>query len=209
MRQRARHEQVIGTISSGIEHEMTREREPTPSHHRHPRRFIELAAHATPLPARRAEGRNVGTGNGASRQSIRQAGRRTTISHHPPASEEQTDEEDGGTTATGQPSNTPPPRRANRPGIANERERSERHDKEASRQTAAAPAAANQIDASTSHARGRGTNPSKQDEKSRGEGVGRDEKDASYLYRSMGTLRIYPIQSQSEQSGKQASPIMY
>lgn len=109
MRQRARHEQVIGTISSGIEYKMTREREPTPSYHQHPRRFIKLAAHATPLPARRAEGRNVGTGNGASRQSIRQAGRRTTISHHPPASEEQTDEEDGGTTATGQPSNTPPP----------------------------------------------------------------------------------------------------
>lgn len=187
---------------------MTREREPTPSHHRHPRRFIELAAHATPLPARRAEGRNVGTGNGASRQSIRQAGRRTTISHHPPASEEQTDEEDGGTTATGQPSNTPPPQ--GEPSRNSERAGArERHDKEASRQTAAAPAAANQIDASTSHARGRGTNPSKQDEKSRGEGVGRDEKDASYLYRSMGTLRIYPIQSQSEQSGKQASPIMY
>lgn len=173
MRQRARHEQVIGTISSGIEHEMTREREPTPSHYRHPRRFIELAAHATPLPARRAEGRNVGTGNGASRQSIRQAGRRTTISHHPPAGTDRRGR--WRNDSDGAPSNTPPPQ--GEPSRNSERAGArERHDKEASRQTAAAPAAANQIDASTSHARGRGTNPSKQDEKSRGEGVGRDEK---------------------------------
>lgn len=47
MRQRARHEQVIGITSSGIEHEMTREREPPPAYHRHPRRFTELNAHTT------------------------------------------------------------------------------------------------------------------------------------------------------------------
>lgn len=76
MRQRVRHEQVIGTVSSGIEYEMMREREPSPSYHRHPRRFIKLAAHTTPLPVRRADGRNGGTGNGgrtADRQGERDA----------------------------------------------------------------------------------------------------------------------------------------
>lgn len=47
MRQLKRHERVIGTASSGIEHEMTREREPPQSYHRNPRRFIKLAAHTT------------------------------------------------------------------------------------------------------------------------------------------------------------------
>lgn len=54
MRQRKRHEQVIGIASSGIEYEMTmereqmtKEREPTPSYYRHPRRSRQLAAHIT------------------------------------------------------------------------------------------------------------------------------------------------------------------
>lgn len=47
MRQPIRHEQVIGTISSGIEYEMTGEREPMTSYRWHPRRFIKLTAHTT------------------------------------------------------------------------------------------------------------------------------------------------------------------
>lgn len=64
MRQWARHEPAIGTISSGIEYEMTEEREPAPSYRRHPRRFIKLTAQTTALPVRRAEERNGETGNG-------------------------------------------------------------------------------------------------------------------------------------------------
>lgn len=51
----------------------------------------------TPLPVRRADRRNGETGNGAGRQSIRQAGRRTQTSPHQPASEEQTGKENEGT----------------------------------------------------------------------------------------------------------------
>lgn len=47
MRQRIRHEQVIGTASSGIEHEMTREWGPAPAYRRNSRRFIKLTAHIT------------------------------------------------------------------------------------------------------------------------------------------------------------------
>lgn len=46
------------------------------------------------------------------------------------------------------------------------------------------PAAANRQQSTHPTPRGAGDNSSKQVEKSRGEGVGRDEKDASYLYRS-------------------------
>ena len=137
---------------------MTGEREPTPAYHRHPRRFIELTAHTTPpLPVQRAEERNGETGNEGRPLTDKASGTQNLASYHPPAREEQTDEGDDGTTATGQPSNTPPQGEPSR-----NRERAgarERHSKEASRQTAAMPAAANQIDARTSHARGRGNKP--------------------------------------------------
>lgn len=97
MRQWARHEPVIGTISSGIEHEMTREWEPPPSYHWHSRRSIQLIAHTTPLPVRRAEGRNGETGNGGGPPIDKASGTQNPASHHPHVSEEQADEKDNGT----------------------------------------------------------------------------------------------------------------
>lgn len=64
MRQRIRYEPAIGSISSGIEYEMMRGQEPTPSYHRNPRRFIKLTAHIMPLHVRRAEERNGETESG-------------------------------------------------------------------------------------------------------------------------------------------------
>ena len=78
MRQRARHKRVIGTTSSGIEHEMTREWEPPPSYHRHPRRFIKLTAYTTtPSPSGGQRGGMGKLETGADRQPTRQAERRT------------------------------------------------------------------------------------------------------------------------------------
>lgn len=62
MRQRIRYEPAIGSISSGIEYKMTREREPTPSYHRHPRRFIKLTAHTTAPPRPASRGTERGNG---------------------------------------------------------------------------------------------------------------------------------------------------
>lgn len=75
MRQSIRHEQVIDIASSGIEHEMTGEREPPPFYHRPPRRFIKLAAHTTPIPVRRAGWRDGEreTGLAANRRGKRDA----------------------------------------------------------------------------------------------------------------------------------------
>lgn len=97
MRQCARHEPAIGTISSSIEYEMTEEREPAPSYYRNPRRFIELTAHATPLPVWQAGGRNVETGNGGWPPTDKTSGTQHQATHHPPARDEQADEEDDGT----------------------------------------------------------------------------------------------------------------
>lgn len=58
------------------------------------------------------------------------------------------------------------------------------------------PAAANRQQPTPPTPRGRGNNSSRQSDKSEREGVGREEKDIPHLYRSRGTLRIYPIQSQ-------------
>lgn len=57
-------------------------------------------------------------------------------------------------------------------------------------------AAANRQQPTPPTPRGRGNNSSRQSDKSEREGVGREEKDIPHLYRSRGTLRIYPIQSQ-------------
>lgn len=195
MRQRKRHEQVIGIASSGIEYEMTREREPPPSYRRTPRRFIKLTAHATPSPPR-PSGRIAGRGNGkrGGPPTDETSGTQNPASHHPPASDEQADEEDGGAASTGQPSNTTP---QGEPFQNSERARArERHGKEASRQTVAMLAAANRQQPTPPTPRGRGNNSSRQSDKSEREGVGREEKDIPHLYRSRGTLRIYPIQSQ-------------
>ena len=119
MRQRARHEQIVGIASSGIEYKMTREREPPPSYHRHPRRCIKLTAHITSIPVRRAEGRNGKTGAG--RQSTRQAERRPrhrTI--RPQAMNRPTSTM---TARHRRDSQATQPSRANRSRIANERER--------------------------------------------------------------------------------------
>lgn len=161
-----------------------------------------LRTHHAILPARRAEERNGGgTGNGGGPSIDKASGTQTPASHHPPSSEEQTDEHDDGTASTRQPSNTT---QQGEPFQNSERARArERHGKEASRQAAAMPAAANRPTPAHPTPGGRGTNSSRQVEKNRQEGVGRDEKDALYLYRNMGTLRIYPIQSQSE--NRQAS----
>lgn len=141
MRQRIRYEPAIGTISYGIEHEMTREREPPPSSYRHPRRFIKLTAHTTTLPVRRAEERNGETGNEGRPITDKESGTQNPASHHPTASKEQEDEGDGGTASTRQPSNIT---QQGEPFQNSERARArERHGKEASRQTSATPAAAN------------------------------------------------------------------
>lgn len=104
--------------------------------------------HAIPSPSGGQDGGTGEAGKRAGRQSIRQAGRRTA-SHHPPASEEQDDEEDDGTgkqqATQGEPC-----------GSSERAEARERYGNEARRQTAAMPAAANQIDARTSHAPGAG-----------------------------------------------------
>ena len=102
MRQRARRERVIGTISSGIGYKMTGEREPPPSYHRHPRRFIKLTAHTMPLPVRRAEERNGETGNEGRSLTDKAIGTQNTATPHPPTREEQADEEDGGTGKQGE-----------------------------------------------------------------------------------------------------------
>lgn len=65
------------------------------------------------------------------------------------------------------------------------------------------PAAANQMAARTSHARGRGTKSSKQSEESRGEGAGREER-MPHIY--IGTWGRYAfIPSQSQLGNRQAS----
>ena len=179
MRQRIRYEPAIGIASSGIEYEMTGEREPPPAYHRHPRRFIKLAAHTTLLPVRRAERRRGGTGNGAGRQPTRRAGRRTQ--HR---------------TIRPQERSKPMREMTEWKAIANERRARERYGNEASRQTVATPAAANRQQPTPPTPWGRGNNSSRQSDKSEREGVGREEKDIPHLYRSRGTLRIYPIQSQ-------------
>lgn len=45
VRRPIQHEPVIGIASSGIEYEMTREREPPPAYHRHTRHSSQLIAH--------------------------------------------------------------------------------------------------------------------------------------------------------------------
>lgn len=97
MRQRIRYEPAIGSISSGIEYEMMRGQEPTPSYHRNPRRFIKLTAHIMPLHVRRAEERNGETESGGGPPTDKGSGTQNPASHHPFASEKQDDEEDGGT----------------------------------------------------------------------------------------------------------------
>lgn len=77
MRQWARYEQVIGIALSGIEHEMTREREPPPAYRRYPRRLIKLTAHTTIPPRPAGRGAERGNGKRGGRQPARQAGRRT------------------------------------------------------------------------------------------------------------------------------------
>lgn len=166
MRQRARHEQVIGTASSGIEYEMTREWKPTPVYHRHTRRFIKLAAHTTPSPPRPA-GRMAERGNGKRGEPLTDeaSGTQNPASHHPHASNEQADEADDGTEGNSE-----------RAGAR------ERHNKKASRQTAAMPAAANRQQLTPPTPGGGGTSRSKQIGKSRREGVGRKVKGYSHIY---------------------------
>ena len=96
MRQRIRYEPAIGIASSGIEYEMTGEREPPPAYHRHPRRFIKLAAHTTLLP--RPAGREAERGNGkrGGPPTDKASGTQNPASHHPPARKEQADEGDDG-----------------------------------------------------------------------------------------------------------------
>lgn len=123
MRQRARHEQVIGIASSGIEYKMTREREPTPSHHRHPRRFTKLTAHTTlpPRPAGRgAERRNGKRGE----PPIDKASGTKNHDIASPARKRGTDRRGRWRNdSDGAAKQHAPPRRANPPGIANERGR--------------------------------------------------------------------------------------
>ena len=122
MRQRARHEPAIGTISSGIEYEMTREREPPPSYHRHQRRFTELTAHTT-LPSPSGGQRDGTVKRKTGRTANRRGKRDAEPRYHITSSQERNRPMRKMTERHRRDSQATQPSRANRSRIANERER--------------------------------------------------------------------------------------
>ena len=152
-------------------------------------------AHRTyyaPLPASRAEGRNVEAGSGWGGPPIDEAsGTQNPASPHPHASVEQVDEEDGGTDGNSE-----------RAGAR------ERHGKKASRQAAATPAAASHAIARTSHAGGGGGLNQAGKSGRAGERGSGERKRISRIYIGAGTLRATQF-NRNRRIGKQSSPTEY